>query len=208
MSRERRYIPVAGPEEVRLVRDAEQPTILEGHAAVFNELSEVLWGFREIIEPGAFDGRLEDDVRCLFNHDPNCILGRNKRTLTLGIDATGLSYRCEVPDTTTGRDLVVSVERGDVDQNSFGFEVDTDSWNTEGGILVRRIKRIARLWDVSPVTYPAYPQTDLQARATTGELLPAALLEDGLRKATQSGHADGAALARAKRKLQYLELTM
>lgn len=147
-------------DEIRVEpRAAGKPPIIRGHAAVFNRLSEDLGGFREKIAPGAFDRVLGDDVRALFNHDPNMILGRTASgTLRLSQDRTGLRYEIDPPDTQIGRDLTVSVRRGDISQSSFAFVVDEDSFEEdERGRVVRTIKRIKRLLDVSPVTYPAYP---------------------------------------------------
>lgn len=146
----------------------QQPTggiVLEGHAAVFNKVSRNLGGFVEQVAPGAFDTTLDDspDVRALFNHDPSLILGRTTAgTLRLSADASGLYYSIDVPDTTTGRDLAISVERGDITQSSFGFFAERDSWGqTNDGYPLRTLEQVSiHDGDVSPVTYPAYPQTD------------------------------------------------
>lgn len=143
---------------------------LRGHAAVFGVMSEEICGFREIVEPGAFRQSIgRDDVRALFNHDPSSVLGRNKAgTLRLTEDRVGLAMEVDLPDTTVGRDLRVSVERGDVTQMSFGFRVIEDIWErkTEDGVEqeVRRLRQV-QLFDVSPATFPAYPQTDLALRS-------------------------------------------
>ena len=143
--------------------DGEQKIV--GHAAVFNKLSENLGGFREIIAEGAFDNNLDDDVRALFNHDSNHVLGRNGTTLKLSVDDIGLRYEIDTPDTQTGRDLVVLMERGDIDQSSFGFTVDEDEWEEDDdGRVIRTITKIKRLFDVSPVTYAAYPDTSVALR--------------------------------------------
>ena len=144
--------------------DAKARAFVAGHAAVFDKESENLGGFVERIAPGAFDEVLNDDVRCLFNHDPNHILGRTvSGTLTVTSDATGLHYECEMPDTQTARDLTISMERGDVTQSSFAFEVLEDNWEKlDDDTWLRTILKVKRLHDVSPVTYPAYPD------ATTG----------------------------------------
>lgn len=133
--------------------------IVEGHAAVFGDLSEDLGGFREKILPGAFDNVLGDDVRAFFNHDPNFLLARSSSgTLKLGVDKKGLKYSFEVPDTSAGRDLLVSMKRGDINQSSFAFTVEKDSWKDgEKGMEIRTIEKVGRLFDVSPVSIPAYP---------------------------------------------------
>lgn len=135
--------------------------IVSGHAAVFNQLSEDLGGFREMIQVGAFDDVLDNDVRAFFNHDPNFLLARTSSgTLKLGVDKKGLSYSFDVPDTTAGRDLIVSMERGDISQSSFAFKVEKDSWSENNGTEIRTIEKVGRLFDVSPVSIPAYPDAN------------------------------------------------
>lgn len=148
--------------------EGEPPRIV-GHAAVFNHLSENLGGFREQIKPGAFAAAInEDDVRALFNHNPDYILGRSKSgTLTMKEDAQGLAIEIIPPDTQIARDLLVSMERGDISQMSFGFTVKPggQEWGEdENGGTVRTLTDL-KLFDVSPVTFPAYPQTDAAVRS-------------------------------------------
>ena len=162
---ERRFLT----QPVELRAEEGKPSVVRGYAAKFKTRSEDLGGFIETIEPGAFDGVLGDDVRALFNHDANLILARSragKGTLRLFVDETGLGYEFEAPDTQAGRDLLVSLRRGDVDQSSFAFTVakDGDRWVEENGVVTRTIKKVARLYDVSPVTYPAYTDTSVAAR--------------------------------------------
>lgn len=150
--------------ELRKGADSERTIV--GYGAVFNKLSDNLGGFRELIKPGAFDGRLQDDVRALLNHDPNFVLARTKSgTLDLSVDQEGLRYEFGAPDTQAGRDLVVSMDRGDIDQSSFAFYVDEDSWDEDDdGRIVRTILKFKRLFDVSPVTFPAYPDAPASVR--------------------------------------------
>lgn len=163
MKAERRLIQT---EFETRANDDGQPVEIRGYGAVFNELSENLGGFREKIAPGAFDGVLSDDVRGLINHDSNLILGRTAAsTLRLSVDERGLRYEIDLPDTSYARDLGVSMQRGDISQSSFGFYVDEDDWTEDDeGRVVRTIKKVRQLLDVSPVTYPAYPQTSSEAR--------------------------------------------
>ena len=147
--------------------DGEKHPHIVGHAAVFNSLSEPIWGmFRERIEPGAFKETLKtSDVRALLNHDPNYVLGRNKNsTLRLWEDGAGLAVDINPPGTQWANDLLVSIDRGDINQMSFGFIVGEDKWTEEDGLTVRTIMRVDRLFDVSPVTFPAYPETDTSLR--------------------------------------------
>lgn len=148
--------------------DADGPLIV-GYAAVFNQLSENLGGFRERIAPGAFRESLAagDDVRALWEHDPQYVLGRNVAgTLTLAEDRQGLRVAIRPPATTWAADLMTSMRRGDVNQMSFGFSVPKggDSWEMVDGTQIRTLKRV-RLADVSVVAYPAYPTTSAEARA-------------------------------------------
>jgi len=145
---------------------------LVGYAAMFDRYSEPMidWGgykFVEIIRSGAFDAALaeEQDVRALWNHRTDQPpLGRTSaNTLALSKNKTGLRYTIDLPDTQLARDLVVSVERGDVNGSSFGFRVRPD-----GDKIVEQENRTIRellsvdLYDVSPVVYPAYKATEGQ----------------------------------------------
>ena len=150
-------------------RDDGKSPMMRGHAAVFNELSGDLGGFREQIIPGAFAEAIEaDDVRALINHDSNFVLGRNRAgTLALREDVRGLAVEITPPDTAFARDLIVSMERGDVTQMSFAFRIrpNGEDWaKNDDGVWVRSVKRV-RLYDVSVVTYPAYTQTDVAMRS-------------------------------------------
>jgi hypothetical protein len=151
--------------EVRAAEDSEAK--ITGYAAVFNSKSEEIFGFREVIMPGAFDRALEEghDVRALWNHNSDHVLGRTKSgTLRLKVDKKGLHIENDLPDTQAGRDALVSIKRGDVDQMSFAFRVLTDQWREEEGETIRELHDL-ELLDVSPVAYPAYPATQVSARA-------------------------------------------
>ncbi|WP_373766383.1 HK97 family phage prohead protease [Glaesserella sp.] len=156
--------------EVRADSRENEPTHIIGYGSVFNTKSEVMWGFREIIMPGAFDNCLDDDVRGLFNHDPNFVLGRSTAgTLSLSVDEHGLKYDIIAPDTPTIRDLVIApLQRGDINQSSFAFKIarNGDDWyENDEGIIIREIHKISRLYDVSPVTYPAYQEASSTVRS-------------------------------------------
>ena len=142
----------------------EGKDVVIGHAAVFNSLSEDLGGFREKIQPGAFDDVLKDDVRAYFNHDPNFLLGRTSAgTLRISVDEQGLRYELDVPNTTAGRDLKENMRLGNITQSSFAFTIgkDGDAWErAENGADIRTIKKVKRLYDVSPVSLPAYPSAN------------------------------------------------
>ncbi len=165
--KEIRMLPI---HELR-VDDNESGKIV-GHASVFDSWSELLGGifpFKEIVRKKAFEETIKvDDVRALFNHDPNYVLGRNKAgTLELAEDEIGLKVIITPPDTSWAKDLIVNVRRGDISQMSIGFIVLEDVWGTKDGVDIREIKKV-QLFDVSIVTYPAYTQTDVGVRAMEG----------------------------------------
>lgn len=150
---ERRFVT----SEVEL-RKAGGKTFIEGYAAVFDTRSQNLGGFVEVVMRSAFTKTVKEaDVRALYNHDPNFVLGRSKAgTLDLSVDTRGLHYRVHSPETSFARDLAISLERGDVDQSSFAFFKIDDKWDlTEDEFPQRSLLEVG-LVDVSPVTYPAY----------------------------------------------------
>lgn len=152
------------------VEGVKSPKIV-GYASVFNQRSEDLGGFKEIVKPGAFKKTIqESDIRALWNHNPDYVLGRNKAgTLSLEEDTTGLKMTIDPPDAQWARDLMASIKRGDIDQASFGFRTIKDAWRTEDGAQVRDLLE-AQLFDVSVVTMPAYPQTSVAVRSKVEEL--------------------------------------
>jgi len=162
MEIERRYFE---PPELEIRAEGDQ-SVVAGYASVFDTLSDNLGGFREKIAKGAFDAVLGDDVRGLFNHEPSAILGRTKSgTMRLKVDARGLHYEIDLPTTTVANDLKESMKRGDITQSSFAFNVDEDKWGEdEDGRIIRTITKFKRLFDVSPVTYPAYPDASVGLR--------------------------------------------
>jgi len=175
MSEVKQYPKISGVEqreftvkEMRIVQsDPGKPTILEGYAAVFNQMSQDLGGFFERIQKGAFANSIaKDDIRALLNHDSNIVLGRNKaNTLELSEDEYGLKIKITLPDTQAARDLAVLIARGDINQMSFAFETKIDEWHEEAGNIIIRTLIEVKLYDVSPVTYPAYLQTSIAARS-------------------------------------------
>lgn len=157
MTVERRTIPTE-------VRADDEGGKLAGYAAVFYRADDPgtefqLWpGLKERIMPGAFERAIaEDDVRGLFNHDANIVLGRNTAgTLALSEDGQGLRYVITPPSSRA--DVVESVERGDVTGSSFAFRVKAERYvedPREEGAEIREIEEV-ELFDVGPVTFPAY----------------------------------------------------
>lgn len=156
--------------EVRAEDVEGEPPQLVGYAAVYDVWSEPLGEFYETIRPGAFAGAFEPgaDVRGLFNHDPNYVLGRTtSKTLELVDAEQGLRYRIKPPNTDIGQRVVANVRRGDVTGSSFAFLVaeDGDRWWQEDGKVFREILKV-ELYDVGPVTYPAYEQTSVVSTRT------------------------------------------
>ncbi len=148
------------------VREEGENKVVVGYGSVFNSLSNNLGGFREIIHPRAFEGRLEDDVRFLFNHDANLVLARTtNQSLRLRVDEKGLRYEAVMPNTSTARDLMELMNNGTINQSSFAFVVEDDSWEQTSDGTVRTINKVSRLYDVSAVTYPAYEDASVALRS-------------------------------------------
>lgn len=150
--------------ELRVDPSAEWPIV--GYPAVFEQLSVPLWGFREKVRRGAFSKTIrEADVRALFNHDPNYVLGRNRSgTLQLEEDERGLMMMVKPPDASWAEDLMTSIKRKDIDQGSFVFRTRKEEWDESDPKNIVRTLVEVDLFDVSVVTYPAYPDTNIKAR--------------------------------------------
>lgn len=167
------------------VRVSGSGNSITGHAAVFNSPYDSGF-FVETIKPGAFSRALREqqDVRCLLNHDANFLLGRSKAgTLFLSEDAQGLYFNCELPDSSTGNDVRASIARGDLDGCSFSFlvgESGRQEWREakdQSGRMrsYRDIFEIEELFDIGPVTWPAYSSTSVGVRSMFPEGVPSAV---------------------------------
>ena len=163
---ERRYCKSG---ELRAKKKENGGVTIEGYAILFDTLSENLGWFKERIVSTAFDGILgETDCRCLFNHNESLILGRESaKTLRLEKRDVGIWMENDLPDTQYARDLEISINRGDITQQSFGFIVKTDSWeyNRDTNEETRVVLEVKELLDVSPVTFPAYVDTTIAKRS-------------------------------------------
>jgi HK97 family phage prohead protease len=141
---------------------------LAGYAALFNKTTEIMPGFKERIARGAFARALSEkqDVRALVDHQSEKIIGRTAAgTLDLSENNKGLKTVIRPPDTQVGRDIVTSVGRGDVDGMSFAFRAVKESWEDhKDGTSTRTVEDVD-LFDVSVVTYPAYPDTSVAVRS-------------------------------------------
>jgi HK97 family phage prohead protease len=156
-----------GPVELRAAPDgSSSPGTIVGYGALFNVLSCDLGGFYERIAPGAFTPCLTQDVRALVNHDANELIGRTAAgTMRLAEDELGLRDEIDLPATTCGRDVAENVRLGNISGQSFSFIVDVDEWDWSGATPVRTIRRFKQIYDVGPVTFPAYEQTSAAMRS-------------------------------------------
>jgi HK97 family phage prohead protease len=174
---ERRYLQAAAAG-LRIQRAEGAPPAIEGYGAVFYRAGDPGTEFElftdnfERIMPGAFDDQLSGDVRSLFNHDSNWVLGRTKsdpQTLQLSVDQVGLRYRVTPPDTQAVRDQVLApIQRGDVDGSSIMFFPVRTSWVQEyrdgREVWIRQLEKV-QLLESGPVTFPAYMGTTAGVRA-------------------------------------------
>lgn len=157
-------------DELRAVKEGDdEPMKFVGYVARFGSLSLDLGGFQERIRPGAFSKSIaSDDIRALFNHKSDYVLGRTTSgTLELREDDKGLLMTVIPPDTQWANDLAASIERKDITGGSFGFRTFKDTWEENKGSnkLPIRIFEEIGLIDVSIVTFPAYPATKVAVRA-------------------------------------------
>lgn len=164
---------------VQVRAEGDAPRLLSGYAAIFDSWTTLYrskwWEVREVIRPGAFRNALSEnqDVRALFNHDPDNVLGRTvSGTLRLSEDSRGLHMEVDPPDTELGRSVTEMIRRGDVSQMSFAFlpraggEVVTT--RQEGDVEITEVEiKDVDLYDVAPVTYPAYKDTTIGLRGLT-----------------------------------------
>ncbi|MGT2961133.1 HK97 family phage prohead protease [Streptococcus caballi] len=144
----------------------QEEKVIEGYFVIFNSETELWEGAFEEIAPGAFDETMENDIRALINHDTKLVLARTKAgTLTLTIDDKGLYGRIVINDKDVdAMNLYARVQRGDVDQCSFGFNILEESADfREDGTTKWTISKVD-LHEVSVVTFPAYEDTGVQAR--------------------------------------------
>lgn len=144
---------------------------IEGYFAVFSSIYEVAPGLTESISPGAFAGALGGDIRALTNHDTTLVLGRTKAgTLELREDGHGLWGRVRINrEDSDAMNLYHRVQRGDVDQCSFGFDILEEDVETRGDGSVHFTIKIVELYEVTVATFPAYEGTAVSARSAQAE---------------------------------------
>lgn len=193
--------------EVRAEQNSEHGKFITGRPIVFSSRTDL--GFcDEIIEPGALDKTDLRDVLFVVNHDIDMIpLARSRNnnansTMQLSVVPEGLDIRADldVENNITSKSLYSAVERGDISGMSFMFIVDEDSWdNLDSPHPTRHIRSIAKVFEVSAVTYPAYEATSLSARGL-GDALESA--SSALESAKAVQRAKEMELAKARLKLK------
>lgn len=166
-----RFFPGASDLKVeKRAADDSEVTYIEGYAALFDTLSLDLGGFREQIAPGAFKSSLENgNIRAFANHEGGLsqIGSTNAGSLEAREDDKGLFVRITPPPTQAGKDSLILVESGEISQMSFGFSVRSNgsSWGVdEEGAEIRTLTDV-NLFEVSIVSFPAYPDTSIAARS-------------------------------------------
>jgi HK97 family phage prohead protease len=159
-TREMRTFDITGLEKRDGLND--QPTMISGYASVFNSKTSIGNFFDEVIAPGAFSKSLANssDVRALFNHNWDKVLGRTKSgTLRLFEDDRGLKFEIDLPNTSVARDLTESMARGDINQCSFGFIATGENWDYTSDPALRTVTEV-ELYEISIVSIPAYEDTE------------------------------------------------
>lgn len=148
-------------------RDDGENLSIEGYFAVFDSIYEIAPGMTESIAPGAFDETLSDDIRALINHDTTLVLGRTKAgTLSLRTDNRGLWGHINInPNDSDAINIHERVKRRDVDQCSIGFDIIEEETEFRDDGSIHWTIRKAKLYEVSPCTFPAYEETSIAARA-------------------------------------------
>jgi HK97 family phage prohead protease len=160
--------------ELRASTSADGTRIVSG-IIPYGSLSDDLGGFREVISPGAFESALTPgaDVCAFRDHDSSILLGRTKsKTLQLTDSPQGLRFICKLPATTQAADLAESIDRGDLDSNSFGFRVNKggDKWTTDASGNVLRTLNSVELLEISPCSMPAYSASSVSIRTAPSEI--------------------------------------
>jgi Escherichia/Staphylococcus phage prohead protease len=182
-----------GEVELRASKKGSGPGDIFGYAAKYDKMSQDLGGFFERLAPGCFNSVMNDDVCCLRNHDDDNLLGRSSSgTVMLMLDDIGLKYECSLPDTTCGRDTAEMIRRGDMRGSSFAFNIamEGQEWDWDGPMPLRTITKIGRLYDVSPVTNPAYLDTEVDMRSFQAAVERRnALQAEIVRRSTSMSHA-------------------
>lgn len=167
MNLERRYIQ----GEIICRESADTQNRFGGLALRFGVIYDMGW-FSEEVSREAFAKTDMIDVLALFNHDSNIVLGRTSAgTLTLNVTDEGLQYEFVAPNSPNGHNVAEAIRRGDIKQSSWGFTINDDRWETRNGKDHRIITGVKRVYDVSPVTFPANPDTTVAKRSKEKEAM-------------------------------------
>lgn len=187
MNKEVRYSPI-------VFRNLEEDSRrLEGRAIVFDSYSNNL-GFYEKINRSAVTQELinNSDIIFTFNHDPNQLLARYRNgggSLDVELREDGVYFSFDIPNTTLGNDIYELIKRGDISNCSFCFSIsdekDSQKWEKREGKMYREIMKIGGLYDLSAVTYPAYSDTDINARSIEARNIAEAELDKILKEAEE-----------------------
>jgi HK97 family phage prohead protease len=159
--------------ELRVATSANGQRVLSGYAAVFSSLSCDMGGWYEIVSPSAFEATLKsgEPVLGLYAHDTSLVLGNTASgTLRLSVDQVGLKFDIDLPDTSTARDLIVSIERGDVAGCSFGFICQNDVWAEDNEYRIVRTLLSVMLYEITITAFPAYAATSVSLRSAPKEI--------------------------------------
>ena len=160
---EHRYIPMEKME----TREDGEDLYIEGYFAVFNSIYELWPGATESIAPGAFDESVSDDVRALYNHNTDIVLGRTSAgTMEIKQDSHGLWGRVRLNrNDTDAMNAYARIARGDITGCSFGFDIASQEADyRDDGTVHWTITKVSPLYEISPCTFPAYQETVVSAR--------------------------------------------
>lgn len=157
-------------QSVEVRSDEEEQMSVTGYALKFDTWSNDLGGFRETVSAKALEDTPLEDVRALFNHDPQKVLGRtSNESLKLEVDKVGLRFELELPNTTYARDLYENLKLGNIDKCSYGFRVgangDEVRFNKDKNLYERTVNAISKLAEISVVSFPAYEDTIVSVRS-------------------------------------------
>lgn len=180
---EKRFI--TGGLEIRKNDDGTESRTIEGYGVVFDSYSHDLGWFRERVNRSAFENVDMTDVVATFNHDFNQIMARTTNTLSLTIDDKGVKYSFEAPKTTAGNDLLENVKNGNIRGSSFMFTVGEDRWTFKKStdeVDEREILKVDKLYELGPVTMPAYPETTTSAKRSYDEAFNSVKAKDNAEK--------------------------
>lgn len=193
------------------VRSDEDKNVVEGYGIVYDQRTEIFPGFYETIKQGAFTESLSKrEIKSFFNHDGGLVLSTTKSdpALVLREDTKGVYYESPIPPTSYGEDLKVNLQRGNVKGSSFAFMVseEGDTWTEEEDGSIHRVITKGEVFEIGPVTDPAYIQTDANLRSTKN--LFEEVQEKGKEQQEQEEQEEGRDLRERELKLRLKKLDL